>query len=267
MNARRIVTNRRDCFFRGVLARCYPVLLLVFVANPMHARAEQLQVAVAANFTPPFKEITEAFEKATGHKILLSTGSSGKFYAQIKNGAPFEVFLSADDERPKLLEDEGLAVKGSRFTYALGRLVLWSPDPTLVKGEETLRTGKFSHLAMANPKTAPYGAAALEVMMKLGVWEQVQARVVQGENIGQTMGFIESGNAELGFVALSQTLTPSLNGKGSHWKVPATLHTSIAQDVVLLTKGEGSTVAKALMEFMRSPQARAIIERYGYELK
>jgi len=231
------------------------------------ATAEQVQAAVAANFIPAFRDIAAAFKKVTGHKILVSTGSSGKFYAQIKNGAPFEVFFSADDERPRLLEEEGLAVKGTRFTYAVGRLVLWSPDPALVKGEDTLRTGTFKHLAMANPKTAPYGTAAMEVMMNLGVWEGLQPRIVQGENIGQTIGFIESGSAELGFVALSQTLAPALNGKGSRWTVPASLHKPIAQDVVLLAKGERNAAAKALMEFVRTPQVRAIIEQYGYEVK
>jgi molybdate transport system substrate-binding protein len=241
------------------------VLLVITCWAP--AYADQVQVAVAANFIPPFKEIAAKFEKTTGHSVQVSAGSSGKFYAQIKNGAPFEVFFSADDERPKRLEDEGLGVKGSRFTYAVGRLVLWSPDPGLVTGEQTLRTAKFQHLAMANPKTAPYGLAAMQAMMKLGVWESLQSRIVQGENLGQTIGFIESGNAELGFVAFSQVLDPALKSKGSRWDVPMNLHDPIAQDVVLLTKGQSNPAAKALMEFMRGPQARTVIERYGYEVK
>jgi molybdate transport system substrate-binding protein len=231
------------------------------------AYEEQVQVAVAANFVPPFKEIAAEFQKATGHTTQLSAGSSGKFYAQIKNGAPFEVFFSADDERPKLLEEEGLGVRGSRFTYAVGRLVLWSPDPQLVKGEETLRSDKFKHLAMANPKTAPYGTAAMQAMMKLNVWDQLQPKIVQGENQGQTSGFIDSGNAELGFLALSQVLDPALKGKGSRWDVPTSLHDPIAQDVVLLTKGQHNPAAKALLDFVRGPQGLQIIERYGYDVK
>jgi molybdate transport system substrate-binding protein len=250
----------------SLLARWLTQVLLVITCWAP-AYADQVQVAVAANFIPPFKEIAAEFEKTTGHSVQVSAGSSGKFYAQIKNGAPFEVFFSADDERPKRLEDEGLGVKGSRFTYAVGRLVLWSPDPGLVTGEQTLRTVKFQHLAMANPKTAPYGLAAMQAMMKLGVWESLQPRIVQGENLGQTIGFIESGNAELGFVALSQALDPALKSKGSRWDVPMNFHDPIAQDVVLLTKGQSNPAAKALMEFMRSPQARTVIERFGYEVK
>lgn len=231
------------------------------------AQAGQVQVAVAANFVPPFKEIAAEFEKATGHTAQLSAGSSGKFFAQIKNGAPFEVFFSADDERPKLLEQEGLAVKGSRFTYAIGRLVLWSPNPDLVKGEETLYADGYKHLAMANPKTAPYGAAAMQAMMNLRVWDRLQPKIVQGENLGQTSGFIESGNAELGFLALSQVLDPALKGKGSRWDVPTSLHDPIAQDVVLLAKGELNPAAKALLAFVRSPKGLQIIERYGYDVK
>jgi molybdate transport system substrate-binding protein len=229
--------------------------------------AEQVQVAVAANFVPPFKEIAAEFQKATGHSAQLSAGSSGKFYAQIRNGAPFEVFFSADDERPKLLEQEGLGVKGSRYTYAVGRLILWSPDPQLVKGEETLRADGYKHLAMANPKTAPYGAAAMQAMKNLKVWDRLQSKIVQGENLGQTSGFIESGNAEVGFLALSQVLDPALKGKGSRWDVPTSLHDPIAQDVLLLVKGESNPAAKALLEFVRSPQGLQIIERYGYDVK
>lgn len=231
------------------------------------ALAEQVLVAVAANFVPPFREVAMEFEKGTGHNVQVAAGSSGNFYAQIKNGAPFDVFFSADNERPKLLEDEGLGVKGSRFTYAIGRLVLWSPDPDLVKGEDTLRSGKFKHLAIADPKTAPYGVAAKQAMQKLEVWETVQPRLVLGESLGQTIGFIESGNAELGFLALSQVMDPKIKGKGGRWDVPVNLHEPIQQDVVWLAKGKDNPAAKALMEFMGGPQAKAIIERYGYELK
>lgn len=231
------------------------------------AFADQVVVAVAANFIPPFREIATDFEKATGHAVRVAAGSSGNFYSQIKNGAPFDVFLSADMERPKLLEDEGLGVKDSRFTYAIGRLVLWSPNPDLIKGEETLRSKKFKRLAIANPKTAPYGLAAMQGMQKLELWESIQPKIVMGENLGQTMGFIESGNADLGFVALSQVLDPKIKGKGSLWDIPSNLHEPIKQDVILLTKGKDNQAAKALMEFIGGPQARAIIARYGYELK
>lgn len=241
------------------------LVLVVLAVTPVFA--EQVLVAVAANFIGPFREVATEFEQATGHNVQIAAGSSGNFYAQIKNGAPFDVFFSADNERPKLLEDEGLGVKGSRFTYAIGRLVLWSPDPDLVKGEDTLRSQKFKHLAIANPKTAPYGVAAMQAMQKLGVWESVQSRIVLGENLGQTMGFIESGNAELGFLAMSQVMDPKTKGKGGRWDVPGNRHDPIQQDVVLLAKGKDNPAAKALMEFMGAPQAKAIIERYGYELK
>jgi molybdate transport system substrate-binding protein len=229
--------------------------------------AEQVLVAVAANFVPPFREIALEFEKSTGHNVQVATGSSGNFYSQIKNGAPFDMFFSADMERPKLLENEGLGVKDSRFTYAIGRLVLWSPNADLVKGEETLRSKTFKRLAMANPKTAPYGVAAMQAMQKLELWENLQPHIVMGESLGQTMGFIESGNAQLGFVAVSQVLDPKIQGQGSRWDVPNHLHEPIKQDVILLTKGKDNPAAKALMGFMGGPQAKAIIERYGYELK
>lgn len=229
--------------------------------------AEQVLVAVAANFIPPFRELAVEFEKSTGHRVQVAAGSSGNFYSQIKNGAPFDVFFSADMDRPTLLEDEGFGVKDSRFTYAVGRLVLWSPNADLIKGEETLRSKNFKRLAVANPKTAPYGLAAMQTMQKLELWDRLQPQIVMGENLGQTMGFIESGNAQLGFVALSQALDPKVKGKGSRWDVPINLHEPIKQDVILLTKGKDNQAARALMEFMGSPQAKTIIERYGYELK
>jgi molybdate transport system substrate-binding protein len=231
------------------------------------AFADQATVAVAANFVSTFREIAVEFETATGHSLRVAAGSSGNFYSQIKNGAPFDVFFSADMEHPKLLEDEGLGVKDFRFTYAVGRLVLWSPDPNLVKGEETLRSKPFKRLAIANPKTAPYGVAAVQAMKKLGMWETLQPRIVMGENLGQTMGFIESGNADLGFVALSQILDPKIKGQGSRWNVPDDLHEPIKQDVILLAKGKGNPAAIALLEFVRSPKTRAILTRYGYETK
>lgn len=246
------------------LAWCVCVLVLTMV-TPVFA--EQVLVAVAANFVPPFREIAIEFESATGHNVRVVAGSSGNFYSQIKNGAPFDVFFSADMERPKLIEDEGLGVKDSRFTYAIGRLVLWSPNSDLIKGEETLRSRNFKRLAIANPKTAPYGLAAMQAMQKLDLWESLQPKIVMGESLGQTMGFIESGNADFGFVALSQVLDPKIKGKGSRWDIPANLHEPIKQDVILLNKGTDNPAAKALMAFMSGPQAKTIIERYGYELK
>ena len=242
-------------------------LFVVVTLAVAPAFAEQVLVAVAANFVPPFREIAIEFERTTGHNVQIAAGSSGNFYSQIKNGAPFDVFFSADNERPKLLGEEGFGVKDSRFTYAIGRLVLWSPNADLIKGEETLRFKQYKRLAMANPKTAPYGLAAMQAMQKLELWEGIQSQIVMGESLGQTMGFIESGNAQLGFVALSQVLDPKIKGKGSRWDVPTNLHEPIKQDVILLTKGKDNRAAKALMEFMDGPQAKTIIERYGYELK
>jgi len=251
---------------RIILAWC-----LLVIAHPVvpPATAEQILVAVAANFVPPFREVAMEFKKSTGHHVQVAAGSSGNLYSQIKNGAPFDAFFSADMERPKSLEEGGFGVKDSRFTYAIGRLALWSPIADLVKGEETLSSKNFTRLAIANPKNAPYGLAAMQAMQKLRIWEKLQPRIVivLGENLGQTMGFIESGHAELGFVALSQVLDPKVQGKGSRWDVPGNLHEPIKQDAILLTKGQDNPAAKALMEFMSGPQAKAIIERYGYALK
>lgn len=231
--------------------------------------AEQVLVAVASNFVSPFHEVAMEFEKSTGHHVQVAAGSSGNLYSQIKKGAPFDVFFSANHERPKRLEEEGFGVKDSRFTYAFGRLVLWSPNADLVRGEETLSSENFTRLAITNPKTAPYGLGAMQVMQTLRIWEKLQPRnvIVIGENLGQTMGFIESGHAELGFVALSQVMAPKFKGKGSRWDVPSNLHEPIQQDAILLTKGKANPAARALMEFMHGPQAKAIIERYGYDRK
>ncbi|MDH5642378.1 MAG: molybdate ABC transporter substrate-binding protein, partial [Nitrospira sp.] len=230
------------------------------------ACADDALVAVAANFVLPFREVATEFEKASGHHITIATGSSGNFYAQMKNGAPYDVFFSADDERPKRLADEGLGIASSRFTYAVGRLALWSPDAAFITGEETLKHAAFKHLAIANPKTAPYGTAAMQTLQKLGLWDAVRLRLVMGENQGQTMGFIESGSAELGFVALSQIMQRALKIRGSHWIVPADFHAPIRQDAILLVKGKDNRAALALMEFIKGPRARAMIIRYGYEL-
>jgi molybdate transport system substrate-binding protein len=241
------------------------ILVLALLVLSPFARADEVQVAVAANFTAPMKAIVAEFEKATGHKAQLSFGATGKFYAQIKNGAPFQVFLSADDETPAKLEQEGLAVPGSRFTYAVGSLVLWSARPDLVDARgEVLSRGGFAHLALANPKLAPYGAAAMETLDKLGLASTLQAKFVQGENIAQTHQFVMSGNAELGFVALSQVMKDGRIVSGSAWIVPAEMHRPIRQDAVILAPGRDNAAANALLRFLRGRAAQAIIRSYGY---
>lgn len=229
--------------------------------------AETVLVAVAANFTKPMTEIAEAFEKATGHSASLSFGSSGKFVSQFENGGPFEVFLSADDKNPIKLEQTGLAVTGSRFTYALGKLALWSATPGLVDDQgQILNKGGFKHIALADPKLAPYGAAAVEVMKNLSVFDKLQALFVQGENIAQTHQFVSTGNAELGFVALSQVID---NGKivtGSGWVIPSEHYKPIRQDAILMKTGAENPAAPALLKFLKSPEALAIIKKYGYGL-
>jgi len=237
--------------------------LVVLILSPM-ACADEVQVAVAANFTAPMKAIAAEFEKATGHKAQLSFGATGKFYAQIRNGAPFQVFLSADDETPAKLEQEGLAVQGSRFTYAVGTLALWSARPDFVDAKgEVLSRGSFAHLAVANPKLAPYGAAAMETLDKLGLTSKLQAKFVQGENIAQTYQFVMSGNAELGFVALSQIMKDGRIGSGSAWIVPAEMHRPIRQDAVILAPGRDNAAANALLRFLRTRAVLAIIKSYG----
>lgn len=224
--------------------------------------AAQTNVAVAANFTEAAKEIAAAFKNKTGHDGVLSFGSSAQLLAQITQEAPFQVFLSADEERPAKAVAEKLAIADSRLTYAVGKLVLWSRDAGLVKGEETLKAGAFNRVSIANPSAAPYGAAAIEAMKSLGVYGALEAKIVQGGSIAQAYQFIETGNAELGFVALSQ-----LAGKqdGSRWLVPQALYKPIRQDAVLLEKGRDSEAARAFLRFLNGPEARAVIERYGYE--
>lgn len=240
--------------------------LLVLSAS---VQAEEVRVAVAANFLSSLKEISTLFERETGHKVLISSGSTGKLYAQVTNGAPFDVFLSADAQHPKLLEDDGFAVPGTRFVYAVGRLVLWSPDPGRVKngGAETLRAKNFHHLAMANPKIAPYGKATLQVLQGLGLWDELSPLIVQGEDIGQTFQFVTTQNAELGFVALSQILASNNTKNGSRWDVPANLYEPINQEAVLLKLGQKNRAALALLEYLHGAKAGEIVERAGYGLK
>ncbi len=240
-----------------------PLLLVLWsLGCPRSLHAGEIRVAVAANFASSMDELAHRFEAATGNKVLVSSGSTGAHYAQIKNGAPFEVFFAADVRRPKLLEDEGLAVPGSRFTYAVGRLALWSREPGVVDSAgRVLSTGSFRHLAIANPELAPYGAAAREVLEGLGLWQRLQPRLVRGQDIGQTYGFVYSGAAELGFVALSQLRRPGASIEGSYWLVPADAYAPIEQQVVLI---KDVPAARQLLEFVKSDEARAVIRRFGY---
>lgn len=240
-------------------------LLTATVATLTHA--DEVQVAVAANFTGPMQVIAPLFERDTGHKAVLSYGATGKFYAQVVNGAPFEVLLAADDETPARLVREGHGVAGSAFTYAIGTLVLWSANPDLVDARgEILKKGGFRHLAIANPKTAPYGAAALQAMGKLGVAESLKPLFVQGENISQTQQFVATGAAELGFIAYSQVIKNGRIGTGSGWIVPGQLHDPIRQDAVILAKGRDKAAALALMAYLKGDKAKGVIRSFGYEL-
>jgi len=235
-------------------------LVAAMLAAP--ALAGQVNVAVAANFTAPATDIAAAFEKATGDKAVLSFGSSGQFFAQISNGAPFQVFLSADAERPAKAEQMGLTVAGTRFTYAVGKLVLWSRNPGLVDpAGAVLAKGSFAKLAIADPTAAPYGLAAVQTLKTLGLYDRLQPKIVQGASITQALQFVDTGAAELGFVALSQVVEQKA---GSRWLVPEADHAPIVQQAVLLKVGADNPAARAFLAFLKGPQARAIIETYGY---
>lgn len=227
--------------------------------------ADTVQVAVASNFIGPMEKIAAAFAADTGHVAALAAGSTGKFAAQIQHGAPFELLLAADDETPQQLERLGLTIAGSRYSYALGRLVLWSPQPGLVDAKgDVLRRAQFSHLALANPKLAPYGRAAVQTLQALGVYPALQGKLVQGENIAQSYQFVRSGNAELGFLAWSQVHVPGQPLAGSAWLAPSQLYEPIRQDAVLLKTAKPA--AQALHQYLRGDKARAIIRSYGYDL-
>jgi molybdate transport system substrate-binding protein len=231
------------------------------------ATADTVQVAVAANFTAPMKAIAATFEQETGHKAELSFGATGKFYAQIKSGAPFEVFLAADDETPTKLDKEGDTVLGTRFTYATGKLVLWSAKADAVDANgDVLKKNAFRNIAIAAPKLAPYGAAAIETLTRLNLLDAVSPKFVTGESIGQTFTFISTGNAELGFVALSQVYEDGKIKSGSAWVVPANLHSPIRQDAVLLSKGKDNKAAVALMQYLKTDKIKTVIRSYGYDL-
>jgi molybdate transport system substrate-binding protein len=230
------------------------------------AQAGEVKVAVASNFSAAIHALKPQFEQATGHDMRISTGSTGKLYAQIRNGAPFGVFLAADTRRPRKLDEAGAVAEGGRFTYAQGRIALWSPEPGRVDGPDTLAEGDFQHLAMANPKTAPYGLAARQALKALGHWTDLQGRIVRGENIGQTHQFVASGNADLGFVALSQISGPNEPAQDSRWLVPQERYDPIRQQAVLLADAADSDAARALVDFLKGPKAASVIRSYGYAL-
>lgn len=242
-----------------------PVLLgLALGCWVLPASAERITVAVAANFTVTMNALVEAFERDGDHTVVVASGSTGKHYAQILHGAPFDVFLAADSERPALLEANGQAVAGSRVTYAVGRLALWSPDPDLVDPRgEVLGTDRFHRLAIANPRLAPYGEAARQVLVELGLYQDLRAKLVQGENIGQAYQFVHSGAAELGLVAYAQLHRPGVEPRGSFWLVPRQLHQPLLQQAVIL---EDSPAARALLAFLQSRQAQRIIQDFGYDI-
>jgi molybdate transport system substrate-binding protein len=244
------------------------IVSLMFFAAQTQALADETSIAVAANFTGVTNKLVPLFEKATGHQVKVSFGSTGKLYAQIENGAPFDVFLAADSTRPAKAEKEGLAVPGSQFVYAQGQLALWSARSGLFSaGDDYLRTGKFDHVALANPKTAPYGLAATQVMQNLGVASSLQSKLVQGDSIAQTFQFVATGNAEIGFVAYSQVI--GWKGEaGSSWVIPVEYYDPIEQSAVLLKRGESNAAAKAFLNFVKTdPAALAVIAKFGYRVK
>lgn len=244
---------------------CLASLIAVLALGSAHA--DEVQVAVAANFSAPIQAIAADFEKDTGHTLVAAYGATGQFYTQIKNGAPFEVFLSADDSTPQKLENEGDIVKGSRFTYAIGTLALWSAKAGYVDAKgQVLADNQYQHLSIANPKTAPYGLAATQVLAKLGLSDMAKAKIVEGQNITQAYQFVSTGNAQIGFVALSQIYKDGKVTGGSAWIVPGDLHDPIKQDAVILNKGKDNPAAKALVDYLKGPKAAAVIKSYGYQL-
>ncbi len=239
--------------------------LVTLAATALTARAGEVQVAVAANFVVPLARIGAGFTAATGHTLKVSAGATGKFYSQILAGAPFEVLLAADDETPRRLVAEGHAVSGSPFTYAIGRLVLWSAQPGFVDDRgAVLASGRFAHLAIANPKLSPYGAAGVDVLKARGLIEPMRPRLVTAESIAQAFQFVSTGNAELGFVALSQIAAPGKPAAGSYWLVPAEFHGEIRQDAVLLKGGESNPAATALLAYLKGAAAKDVIRSFGY---
>ena len=247
--------GRRSCAARLICA----VLILVVATS---TAAEEIRVAVASNFTEAMRQVAGRFEQRSGHQIIPVFGSTGKHYAQIKHGAPFHAFFAADVKRPRLLEEQGLGMPGSRFTYAVGKLVLWSPNADYVDPSgQVLKDGDFRYVALANPKHAPYGRAAQEVLEALGQWQHLQRKLVRGENIGQTFQFVMTGNAELGFIAWSQLGRPGQPEKGSWWAIPQEFYAPIEQQAILL---KDNAAARDFLSFVRRKEAKEIIRAYGY---
>jgi molybdate transport system substrate-binding protein len=251
----------------GKLNMMVGVAALLFGAVVNSVNAGEVNAAVAANFTAPAQQIAELFQKETGHTVKFSFGSSGKFYSQIQNGAPFDVFLAADEKNPKLLEEEGLAVKDTRFVYALGKLVLWSAKPGFVDSKgAVLSKGSYDKIAYADPKLAPYGLAAQETLQKLKLWDKVQSKMVTGESIAQTYQFAATGNAEMAFIALSQITKDGKVSEGSSWVVPGDMYSPIKQAAIQLTAAKDPVAAKAFLTFLKSKKAVAVIRSFGYGL-
>jgi molybdate transport system substrate-binding protein len=234
------------------------------LALPQLAWSGEVYVAVASNFLNPLKEIATRYKQDTGDRLILISGSTGKLYAQALHGAPFDVFLAADSKRPALLEREGMGVIGTRFTYAIGALVLWGLELGRVQGKESLAQMSKGKLAIANPKTAPYGRAAQQVLESLDFWEKLQPSLVRGENIAQTLQFVATGNAMLGFVAKSQVEDPRFKFKGSHWEVPVDMHEPILQQAILLNQGLANSSAKQFLKYLHGAVAKKIMRSYGF---
>ena len=231
---------------------------------PAMGGSEAVHVAVASNFLNPLKEIAKRYKQDTGNTLILISASTGKLYAQARHGAPFDILLAADAKRPALLEQEGVGVMGTRFTYAVGALVLWSSDAEKVRGVESLKQMAKGKLAIANPKTAPYGKAAQQTLEQLGIWQKLRPFLVRGENISQTLQFVATGNAGLGFVAKSQVKDPRFKFKGSRWEVPSSLYDPVSQQAILLKPGHANSAAKQFLQYLRGPAAKKIILSYGY---
>ncbi|MBC7995757.1 MAG: molybdate ABC transporter substrate-binding protein [Rhizobacter sp.] len=245
------------------MKKCLSMMVAMLCVSA--AQAGEVSVAVAANFAGPMSAMSDAFTATTGHSLKISVGATGKFYSQIAAGAPFEVLISADDETPAKLIVEGFAVPSTQFTYAIGKLVLWSAQPGYVDDQGAVLTaGQFAHLAIANPKTAPYGRAAIEVLKARGLGDGLAPKLVTGESLGQAFQFVATGNAELGFVALSQVVVPGKPVSGSYWVVPPALYGEIRQDAVLLKRGEKNPAAAALLAYLKSAPAKALIHSFGY---
>ena len=244
----------------------FSVLVAALAGLPGAACGDQVRVAVASNFAECLEALTPIFEESTGHQLVVSRGSTGRHFAQIKSGAPFDVFFAADSLRPTLLENEGLVVPGSRFTYAEGRLALWIPGA----GPEDkrpmaaiLQATEFDHLAIANPRLAPYGLAAKQALENLGLWEELRPRLVMGQNVGQTWQFVASGNAEVGFVAYPQVLSaPAMRGRW--WKIDPPLHDPILQQAVVIKNAENAAAGAQLLEFLKGFVAHATLIKFGY---